>query len=778
MLRQFIRLIINRNFSKNIFLTVLNVFGLAVGLTAFILIMLFVRHERNYDTFHRHYDDIYRIISGKKEFTHSGSPAQLAPLLRKKLPEIRDYVRMEERADITVYHNRELFFENDLLYADSSLFTVFDFEITQGDARSPLRDPNSLVITERMAGKFFGDQDPIGKTLRLFQDRKPFTVSAVTSNPPSNSTIRFNFILPFELMERGSQWGMFNYTTFLLLDHKQENEISNKIRDLSVDRGDRLMQLNFIRLQPLEDMRFEPVRGNTFPTIDRRYIFIYLSAAVFVLLLAAINYTNLASAISVKRSKEVALKKIAGSSRRRIILEVLVESVLLSLLALFLAVVFVEMARPLFVRSVQAEMVFSYSDLPLYLLVAVVVGFLAGLYPAFYSSGFGIMTLLKETLYKGRKGSAFRNALVLIQFGITSFLLICALSFSQQLKYLNQQDLGLQVENVYSLDVHWSGIKLDRLKQALKDAPEIEGVTTSSFGAGVVNWNQTAYWPGSTEEERINMYVHLVDRHFFETLKIEILDGRDKYSQLKRKDRSLYVINASASDYLGWDRATGKEFSVYGDTKYGEIAGVSADFKFRSLHHKVEPSAFVLRDEAVQDRMHIRVMGGQTPQALDLIRKEWDQYAPPNAPYLLSSLEEDFENLYAAEQRTRRIVSYFTVVALIISFLGLTGLAAYISLQRTKEIGIRKVIGATRKGLAGMLLGSFIKWVVIAFLIASPLAYLYVNHWLQNFAYHMDISLWVFLLAGIFALGVGVLSVIIQVWRASGTNPVNALRYE
>jgi len=778
MLRQFIRLIINRNFGKNTFLTLLNVFGLAVGLSAFILIMVFIRHEKSYDTFHQKYDDIYRIVSGKKEFVHSGSPAQLAPFLKNELPEIQGFVRMDERADITVYHDGKLFFENDLLYADSSLFTIFDFEIVHGDVTHPLRDPNSLVITRQMANKFFGDEDPIGKTLWLFKDKKPFIIKAVAADPPSNSSIRFNFILPFELMERNSQWGMFNYTTFLQLNHKKEKEIGRKVRGLVVDRGERMMSLNLIRLQPLKDMRFEPVRGNAFPTTDKKYIFIYLSAAVFVLLLAAINYTNLASAISVKRSKEVALKKIAGSTRRRIIAEVLVESVLLSLFALFLAVIFVEVLRPLFVRSVQTGMVFSYSDLPSYLLVAVAVGILAGLYPAFYSSGFGIMTLLKETIYKGRKGSAFRNVLVLIQFGITSFLLICALFFSQQLQYLNRQDLGLQTKNVYSLDVHWSGIKVGQLKESLKAAPEIEGVTTSSFGAGVVNWNQTVYWPGSTEEERINMYVHRVDRDFFETLQIDILEGKGLYNQLKRKDRNLYVINASASDYLDWESSIGKAFSVFGSSRYGEIAGVSADFKFRSLHHKVEPTAFVLNDEAVSDRMHIRVMGSQTPQALNRIREKWEQHAPPNAPYLLSSLDEDFENLYAAEHRTRKIISFFTGIAMIISFLGLTGLSAYISLQRTKEIGIRKVIGATRKGLAGMLLGSFIKWVVIAFLIASPLAYFYVNRWLQNFAYHMDISLWLFLLAGLFALGVGVLSVMIQTWRASGTNPVKALRYE
>ena len=293
MFNQFIRLIINRNFKKNKFHTFLNILGLAVGLSAFILIMMFVQHERNYDRFHSNYKDIYRIVCDKESGKWSGTPALLGSYLKERVPEIDHYVRVEEREDIMVFHEDERFYEKNLIYSEKAFFEVFDFRIIRGNQEDPLEAINSIVITERMAEKYFGKEDPIGKTLELTEKKEPFTITAVAANPPTNSSIRFNFILSFEVFDKNAYWGEFNYTTYLQLDHQDKEEAEHKIHKIGVERSDHTMDLDFLRLQPMKDMRFEPIRGNTFNTLDRKYIFIYFSAAFFVLLLAAINYTNL-----------------------------------------------------------------------------------------------------------------------------------------------------------------------------------------------------------------------------------------------------------------------------------------------------------------------------------------------------------------------------------------------------------------------------------------------------------------------------------------------------
>lgn len=756
----------------------MNIFGLAVGLAAFMLIMLFIQHESNYDRFHKHYNDIYRIVVGDFNDAHNGSPAQLAPYLKERVPEIEKYVRMDEKEDIMVFHEDECFFENDLLYADNELFDVFSFPIIHGDNVKPLEEPNSLVITESIAKKYFKQEDPIGKTLLLFEDMQPYTIKAVTANPPGNSTIRFNFIIPFDVMAKKSSWGMFNYTTYLLIQHKGKNDVERKIQKLSIDRGDRITKLSLVRLQPLKDLRFEHVRGNHFPTIERKYIFIYLSAAFFVLFLAVINYTNLASAISVKRAREVALKKIAGSSKNRIILEILLESIILSLIALVFALIVVELLRSVFSQAIQTKLVFDYAKIPFYVVVTIITGIFAGFYPAIICVRFNIMCLLKESLYKGKTGVRFRNILVLVQFGITSFLLICALTFTQQLNFLKEEELGMNPEKVFMLEIHWPGVKVAELKNELQNCSSVENVTTTSYGAGLVNWNQTAYWPGSTKEERTTMFVHKVDKDFFETLGIEMLEGDKMLDNLKRRDKVYYVLNESARKYIGWNKVQGKEFSVFGPQNYGEALGVFRDIKFRSLHHKVEPGAFIVKRDVVKDKMLIKSKSGNKTEIMNLVKAKWAIFAPPNTPFLFSSMEEDFANLYQSENRTTKIVTYFTIVAMLISFFGLYGLATYIALQRTKEIGVRKVMGSTVEGIIKLLIGKFLKWVLVAFVISAPLAYIYMQNWLENYAYHAEITGEVFFMAGLFALGIGFFSVLFQACIAANRNPAVSLRHE
>ena len=399
MIRQFIRLVINRNFNKNKFHTFLNIFGLAIGLMAFILISLYVQNKKNYDKFHTNYHKIYRVLDDNDGDVHGGSPAQLAPYLSERIPEIQDYVRVEKKGNVMVYHQEKRFYEDKLIFSDGDLFHMFDFNIVKGEKKDPLNAPNSMVITESVAEKYFGEQDPVGKTMILTNREIPFTIQAIAQDPPSNSTIQFRFVVPFKLLEKRATWGQFNFTTYLMIDPSVKEKALDKIHQTILKRnGEESEKFDFVKLQPLKDMRFEPVRGNEFQTIQRKYIRIYWFTAIFILLLAVINYTNLASAISIRRSKEVALKKMAGSTRRRIVVEVLFESIVLSMIALLFALIFVELLRPYFNQLIGSSLVFDYARLPLYLIITLIVGTFAGLYPAVYTSRFDIMSLLKETI--------------------------------------------------------------------------------------------------------------------------------------------------------------------------------------------------------------------------------------------------------------------------------------------------------------------------------------------------------------------------------------------
>lgn len=781
MIRQFLRLVLLRNFKRNGFHTLINILGLSIGLTSFILFVLFIQEVRDYDTFHKNYDGIYRIISENKGRSGGfcGTPAQLGSFLNDRVPEIEQYVRFEEVKNIVVTKGEEEFYESDLLYADNSFFEMFSFPIVKGNKINPIENISSVVISEKMAQKYFGETDPIGKVLNIGKSGKDYTVTAIVQDCPANSSIKYDFLLSFEIIEKNASWGMFNYYTFVLLhDNKQETVAQNKIKDCAVDRGgDELLELNFLRLQAMKDLRFEPVRGNTFKTLDRKYIYIFLSATIFILLLAIINYTNLSSAVSLKRSKEIALKKISGSQRIQIVFEFLAESVLFTIIALIIALISVELLSPVFGKFINEEINLSYSLIPYFLLITIVVGLIAGIYPSIYGSQYNIMLLLKESFYNGKKAKYFRNVLVVIQFGVTGFLLICAITFSNQLDFMLNRELGLSTKNVYEVQVHWDGIKLNELKNELKMFSAIESVSTSTFCAGEAGWNQTARWEGVTDENQINMFVLLSDKDFTKTLGIKFLEKLDNYENVSLDNGDYFIINKSAKDYIGWDNAINKFFTIYSDS-LGKVVGVVDDFNFRSLHYKSSPSVIKVREKLVADKMHIKIKQGSEDEVFEFIEQKWRDFAPLNAPLIITSLNQDFENLYSTERKSKKVVILFTIIASIISMLGLIGLVTFISLQRTKEIGIRKVLGSKSSNIIIMLVSEFIKWVFIAFVIAVPLAYIYTKNWLQNFSYHINISIWVFILAGLVTIMVAFISVFILAYRAAGKNPVESLRYE
>lgn len=781
MIKQFFRLLLISGFKRNGFHTIINIVGLSIGLAFFILFILFIKGLRDYDTFHENYTSLYRIIRETDDSRGDfyGTPAQLGPFLSERIPEIKSFARFDDRSNISVKVDDVQFFEPVLLFADNSFFEIFSFEIIKGNKDRPISDISSVVITEKLAKKYFGDSDPVGKTIKIGRSETLFTITAVAEDCPQKSSIQFDLIISFEIMEKGSYWGMNNYSTFILLNDKNNRQpVEKKIKSCVVNKGDdNLMELSFLRLQSMKDMRFEVVRGNTFKTIDRKYIYIFLFASLFILLLAIINYTNLSSAISLKRSKEVAIKKIFGSTRKRIVFEFLIESLVFSIIALLIAIILVELFAPAFSKLINEEIVLSYSLMPYFIFLTIIVGFLAGLYPSFYGSRFKSLLLLKETFYKGKNAVIFRNLLVLMQFGITIFLLISSITFSKQISFMLSREIGLKADHVYEIQVDWSGIKLQEFKNELKNYSGIESVCTSTFRAGEEGWNQTATWEGMTEERQINMFVLEADKDFIQTLGIDFLEKPADYNQMAFGENKYYILNKSAKEYIGWNESINKSFTIYSNHE-GYVAAVVNDFNFRSLHHEASPSVILLNDNPIADKMHVRIKPGSEKQSLIFIRNKWKELAPANAPLIITELKQDFKNLYNTEIKTRTIIFIFTLIALIISMLGLLGLATFITLQRTKEIGIRKANGANTNDILRLLIFEFVKWVLASFLLVMPLAYLYIKNWLDNFSYHIKVSFSIFIVSGLFALLVALVSVIIQSLRASLKNPVESLRYE
>jgi putative ABC transport system permease protein len=780
MIRHFFRLLLQRNFKRNGFHTLINILGLSLGLTSFILFILFIQEIGSYDTFHTNYNNIYRVVKETDDSRgdFAGTPAQLGAFLNERVPEINGYTRVEELKNVTIVKDQEKFFESNLLYVDNSFFKIFSFDIVSGNTENPIENINSLVISESMALKYFSETDPIGQVLKLGRAEKDYIITAVVQDCPINSSIQYNFLTSFVVFDRNSYWGQFNYFTYLQINDNAKIA-EEKIKACTVDRGgDRIMELNSLRLQALKDMRFEQIRGNTFKTIDRKYIYIFLSATILILLLAIINYTNLSSAVSLKRSKEVALKKISGSQRKQIVIEFLVESILFSIFALVIVLIFVELLSPAFGRLINEEINLSYTLIPYFLFVTILVGLLAGIYPSIYGSQYNIMLLLKESFFKGKRAQNFRNLLVVIQFGITGFLLISAISFSNQLDFMFNRKLGLNTDNIYEVQVHWSGIKLKELKNELKLFSGIESVCTSTFSAGEEGWNQGASWEGVTDENQTSMFVLLSDKDFVKTLGIEFIEKLDNYDDVSLDNGEFYIINKSAKEHIGWENSINKYFTIYSNDSLGKVVGVVDNFNFRSLHHKSSPSVISVRERPVADKMHIKIKTGYEDEVFDFIKQKWTDFAPVNSPLIITSLKDEFENLYSTEKKTKKIVILFTIVATVISVLGLIGLATYITLQRTKEIGIRKVLGSKTGTVILMLIKDFIKWVIVAYIIAAPLAYFYIRNWLQNFSCHININIWIFILAGFLTIIVAFISVFILALKVARQNPVNSLRYE
>ncbi len=794
-----------RNLRKNKGYSFINIIGLAVGITCCIIIILFVNNELSYDKFNKNADQIYRItvkgMISSHEINMAVSPSPMGATLKNDLPEVVSYTRLRSFGFPVLRYKNKAFSEERFFVADSTFFNVFTLQLIKGDPNKVLTKPNSLVITEAMAKKYFGNDDPIGKILNADQKRD-WIVTGVIKSLPINSHFHFDFLGTISSYEnsRSTMWLSNNYYTYIVLRKGTNlNKFKIKLHDdvikyigpelqkiagISLEQLKRRGDSYGYSLQPLTSIHLNShldyeIEANS----NIRYVYIFSVIAFAILLIACVNFVNLSTARSEKRAKEVGIRKTLGSNKSQLIRQFIAEAVLMSFLAAILSIILIEIFLPLFNGISQTELSLGIFEntYTVILLVgfAVLIGIIAGSYPAFFLSSFQPIKALKSE-FRRTKNSNLRNALVIFQFAVSIILFVGTFVIYNQLKYIQNKNLGFDKDQVIVINkTDDIGKQMKSFKEELLNNPSITSVSNSNAIPGEQKGDSGYRIDGTANDEILDLKHIYCDYGFAKTYNIEMKKGRF-FSKDHVSDNSAIVINEAVVKAFGLKDPIGKKLIRPGDQsglKY-EIIGVIKNFNYESLHQFVRPLVIHLySDNGYGQYVSVRTSSKDYQNVISSLENTWKKFAG-NEAFDYNFLDQNLAHLYIAEQRTSKIVITFSILAIFIACLGLLGLAAFIIEQRTKEIGIRKVLGATIFEIVILLSKEFLKWVLIANIIAWPVAYYVMNNWLKDFAYRVNISLWIFVLSGIAALIIALLTISSHAIKAATSNPVKSLRYE
>ncbi|HEY1055280.1 MAG TPA: ABC transporter permease [Emticicia sp.] len=801
-----------RNLLKNKTFSLINISGLAIGFSSFILIGLYVVDELSYDQFHEKADRIYRL---QADIRFGGTDLRLAvsadpagAVLKKDYPEVEQYVRFyTSEGSKFVKKGNEYINEADVAYADSTLFDVFSFPLIAGNPKTALDLPNTMVISESAAKKYFSTTDVIGKSLEVgIQEKTRYNITAVMKDMPKNSHFHFDMLFSMDNVDYG--FGNFlshNFYTYLVLkkgtDAKAfEKKLEQVIVKYVIPQAKEFMQVNSIEefrksgnkleysIIPLTDIH---LKSDRFPEMgvngNMQYVYIFSAVALFVLLLACINFMNLSTARSANRAKEVGIRKVLGTGKGTLMSQFMAESTLMSYLAFVVAIILTWITLPYFndlaAKSFTFSSLFALNTLPFLLLLPIVVGILAGYYPAFFLSSFRPIVVLKGKVNAGFQKSNFRNALVTFQFFTSIFLVISTIIVYRQLNYIQTKNVGFNKDQV--LIVNGTGALGQRAESFKNEVMKLTGVQNGASAAYLPVSNSSRSDNTFSKEaimdmkNGFNMQNWRVDYNYIPTLGMKMVKGRN-FSKDFGTDSSGMIINEATAKILGYEDPIGKKLytSTGGgsnQTKVFEIIGVVEDFHFSSMHETIGPLSMQLGKS--DWTMAFKVRTDDLKGLVDRIEQKYRAMAP-EMPFSYHFLDESFDEMYRAEQRVGKIAITFAVLTILIACLGLFGLVTYIAEQRTKEVGIRKVLGASVFSITTLLTRDFIKLVVIALLIASPVAYLLMNKWLKDFTYRIEIEWWTFALAGIIAVLIAILTVSYQAIKSALMNPIKSLKTE
>lgn len=782
-----------RNLLKNRMYSFINIAGLTLGMTCFILIALYIQYEMSYDQHFENADQIYRVymkqegnnFRGTDEFTVT--PMPLAQALKDEFPEI-EQTGILSASGTLVYHENDVFSERGLAL-DADAFELFQFPILEGAGKMALEDINAVLITETLAKKYFGSEPAIGKTL-TFNDDQLMTVKGILKDPPKNQHLQYSYIaslhnLPYYNDDIG-RWNSNNYRTYVKLPkgynyRELEAKMDPVNKQALADYEDGFM-LPYFKLQPITDIHLYSQKNIEMQAnSDIRYIYLFATIAFIILLLASINYMNLATANSAKRAKEVGIRKVIGAQKGQLVYQMLCESFLLTIASFSMALALVNTILPLFNQLLDQQIPFDIIGnqwlLVSMLGMALLIGSLSGLYPALFLSAVSPVKAFKGSFLKDyRKGSSLRNILVVGQFAAGIILAISSVVVYQQLQYIQNKKLGYNRDQVIYVPYRQGSDfkKIPALETELKKNPNITHVSfasnlpLNSFNQGIID-----NWEGNVDKKELWIYRNNVGNEYFDLFEMEIVEGRSFSAEHPTDTIDAYVLNESAVKALGWESPLGKQF------RGGKVIGVVKDFHFQPFNFAIEPMYLRSQNFAYYGYGSIimKLQGEQTEETLAHVESTFKSIVP-QMPYRHFFYDDTYKGLYESEQRIGQAFNIFTLVTLLIACMGLFGLVSHQVLQRTKEIGIRKVLGASVGQIVELLSRDFIRLVTVALAIAIPVAWLMMRYWLQSFVYRIIIPWWVYLVVGFFAIGIAFLTISLQSIKAALANPVKALRSE
>jgi len=777
-----------RNLARNKIYSFINTSGLAFGITACILLVLWAADELSFDRFHKNADRIYRVISNfdnsGKRVTWTTTPAPIAVFGKAQIADINETVRLKnDWVSLRGSGRSEVFSGVTAAYVDSSFFSVFDFEMIELKAERPFPDNRSIIISESLAVKVFGHGDIIGKGL-ILGEKDEFIVSGIMRDMPHNSSIQFDALFPFTILIENytasgdwktleTNWGDYNFTTFFHLHSDAETaKVAEELTD--IHRKNQQASGVTYSLQPLTKLH---LYGPDLSDKGIQIVRIFLIVAVIILLIACINYINLATARATERAKEIGIRKTSGASRQRLIGQFLIESGVIVVLALLVALMTIQLGMPSFNELTGKELQFNITDnknLLLICSVLLITWLIAGSYPALVLSSFNPIRAITGKLIAGQTNSFFRKTLVIMQFTLSIGIIAGTLLIQKQMDFVRNHNLGFDKENIFTFWI--DGEMVSHIETIGKELEKHPGISHAAAANQKIwqleNTTGDTDWDGKDPNEDFMIHPINVDKNFKDAVGLELIEGR--WFSEGRNDSLSFILNETTVNATGITDPVGKSFSLWGIK--GTIVGVVKDFHHASIHQKIEP-VLLMHWPGWYGLLYVKVNGHDTPGAIQAAEQIWKQYNP-KFPFNYTFLDADYDAMYRAEQRTEKVFAGFSFLAIMISCLGVFGLATFTTWQRTKEIGIRKVLGASIHQIVMLLSKDFLKLIIIAFIFSIPIAYFGMHRWLDGFAYHVTMDWSVFVLAGSLALIIAFITMSFQTVRAGMNNPVDALRSE
>ncbi len=797
-----------RNLLRYKFFSLINIIGLAIGMAASILIALWVLDELSYDKYNKKADRIYRverdIFYNNERFLVPVTSAIYGTTIKSDLPEFEDMVRLFPN-EFSIEDNRGVDHRERVFFTDASIFSVFTFQFLRGDPGKSLEEPFTVVLTSKGAEKYFGNEDPINKHLLIEwgNEKKSYLVTGIIENVPDNSHFHFDVLVSFNTLETYmpdnlKTWlNNYLYTYVLLKDGIEKEQAEAKLQILveqyilpayiqffQDDDPEASMELYLL---PIKDIHLTDRMWSIESGGSKTSVYIFSIVAVLILLIACFNFMNLSTALAGRRSLEVGVRKTMGANKKQLVFQFLTESFVLAVISFVLALLIIEIILPYYNtfanKSLTLLTLGKSENLLILLIIIIGTGILAGLYPAFYLSSFKPIAVLKGKMNGKTSNFNFRQILVVLQFGISISLIIGTLTAYLQMNYFQNKSLGFEKENMLIIPVESNYVRnhYQVFRDELLQQPIIEKVASSEKIPTSSNYSDTGFETELLQDETFLSKFYSIDYDYFKTYGIDIIAGRNFSKEYPNDTLGRWILNEAAIKKIGIkdpEKAIRATFTHYGnelETK-GEIIGVVKDYHYQGLDKKIEPMSHFLSPKRIRF-ISVKYAEGKEKEILELVEKKWEKLFP-GVQFSSIFLTERYNNLYQNEQKMKQTLIGFTILAIFVACLGLFGLAAFIAQQKTKEIGIRKVHGASTNSIIQMLNKVFIKWVLIANIIAWPVAYYFLDEWLAGFYYRISLSVWVFVISGLIGLLIAIMTVSYQAYKAARTNPVNALKYE